>query len=151
MPTRLLHCRRVTYTHVSDVLAATARDVSDNESADLLALHGIAERRRALRVAHGALTVSLPAPHVSVKLNGTIEVSRQQAPSRAHILVEECMVLAGEVCASMALKHDVAMPFRTQLPPPNETAALFASRMRAAVATDSYATISRLVALLPRV
>jgi hypothetical protein len=92
-------------------------------------LEGVARARRARRLAAGALALSLPKPNPRVDLapapaeRARIAVASSVggAGARSAALVEEMMILAGEVCAELAVARALPLAFRAQLLPADRT------------------------------
>lgn len=121
-PTRLPNVQRITYRAVDDVLADRASPLTDGLSRrcanDLRLLDEMAQLRADYR-RHtlGALMIQFPRPEVKVDSNFGIHIKTERVRSAASILVEEMMVLAGEVAARAVTSSGVAAPFRTQKAP----------------------------------
>lgn len=80
---------------------------------ELLAL---AERRRAARVANGAVEIELPEVKVKVREDGQVLI-KPLPPLLSRDLVREAMLMVGEAIARLAIEHELPMPFTSQDPP----------------------------------
>jgi len=83
----------------------------------LAQLYEIAKSRRRWRENNNATIIDFPSPDITIKGNGDyVHVSPLESTrySPARLMVEELMILVGDVCASFAIKHGVPIPFRTQ-------------------------------------
>lgn len=101
-------------------------DLAPPEEADLAQIHRLLQRRRAWRVSQGALLLDLPEGRVrSREGEPVLEITE---PSPARLMVAEAMILAGAVTARFGCEHQLALPYRSQmpaeLPPAAELAAL---------------------------
>ena len=100
---------RLSYEDADDLIELAPPE--DRDLADLEALLG---RRRACRVRNGALLMDLPEGRIRCRDGEvTVEISE---PGRSRQMVAEAMILAGAVVARYAEVHDLALPFRSQLP-----------------------------------
>lgn len=78
----------------------------------LLAACRVYEARRR---GQGAVNIELPEVSVRVR-NGDVTI-RRLPPLRSRNLVENAMIMAGEVAAAFAQAHGIAVPYATQEPP----------------------------------
>ena len=89
-------------------------ELAPPQEADLLQLHQLMELRRHWREGRGAQLMD--------QLEGRIRVIDRIAeleitePGPSRNLVAEAMILAGAVVAELGQRHDLAMPYRSQLP-----------------------------------
>ena len=84
-------------------------------------LQRIALAFEARRCAAGAAKIDLPEVQVRVR-DGEIAINPvHNLPAR--VVVENCMILAGEAVARYALEHDIPLPYATQDAPDNPPAA----------------------------
>ncbi|HUW41754.1 MAG TPA: ribonuclease catalytic domain-containing protein [Rectinemataceae bacterium] len=104
--------RRVSYGEADELMAGGA--------ADLQALAGIAEVRRARRLAHGAVEIDIPEVRVHVERFGPEAGSIRVDPvprDRSSAMVREMMLLAGEAAARWAFERGLPFPFYSQESP----------------------------------
>ncbi|MEB3173227.1 MAG: RNB domain-containing ribonuclease [Cyanobacteriota bacterium] len=118
---------RLSYSDADELI-----DLAPPEEPDLAELDQLLERRRRWRVRQGALLLDLPEGRIRNRDGKPVlEVSE---PSPARLLVAEAMILAGAVAAHFACEHQLALPFRSQLPadlpPARELEALPAGAVR---------------------
>ncbi|KAJ1630245.1 hypothetical protein T492DRAFT_1004274 [Pavlovales sp. CCMP2436] len=87
----------------------------------LALLERVARARKARRMAAGAVSPTLPRPNPRVD-PVTLEVRLKSSDDqmRSGSLIEEMMVLAGEVCAELAATHELPVAFRAQQLPTDE-------------------------------
>lgn len=107
--------RRLSYTEADELLRSTATDPC---TAALQRLFQLAQSRKALRIAQGAVIID--SEEVKVKVNGgevTVTVLANDSPSRT--LVGECMILANEMAARYCREHKLPALYIAQ-PPPDE-------------------------------
>ncbi len=101
-------------------------DLAPPEDPDLADLERLLQRRRAWRVAQGALLLDLPEGRVFCR-QGLPELEISE-PGAARVMVAEAMILAGAVIAHFGIEQGLALPYRSQLPaalpPASELAAL---------------------------
>ena len=107
-------------------------ELAPPEDPDLAELDALLSLRRDYRVRNGALLMDLPEGRIRCRdAQPSLEISE---PGRSRQMVAEAMILAGAVVARFAELHDLALPFRSQLPaelPPNsELEALPAGAVR---------------------
>ena len=107
-------------------------ELAPPEDPDLAELDTLLSLRRDYRVSNGALLMDLPEGRIRCRdAQPSLEISE---PGRSRQMVAEAMILAGAVVARFAELHDLALPFRSQLPaelPPNsELEALPAGAVR---------------------
>jgi exoribonuclease-2 len=94
---------------------------------DLLLLHEWMQRRRAWRVARGALILDQPEGRVICRASeqSGLEIIE---PGPARTLVAEAMIMAGAALADLGRRQGLALPYRSQpactLPTPEELGAL---------------------------
>jgi exoribonuclease II len=84
------------------------------EEPDLAELHGLLQRRRQWRVARGALL--LDQPEGRIRDTGGEAVLEISDPGPGRLMVAEAMILAGAVVADLGRQHELAFPYRSQLP-----------------------------------
>ena len=89
-------------------------DFAPPEDADLAELHRLLERRRCWRIAQGALLMDLPEGRIRCR-EGELSVQITE-PGASRMMVAEAMILAGAVAARFGIDHDLALPYRSQLP-----------------------------------
>lgn len=101
-------------------------DLAPPEDPDLADLDRLLERRRRWRLAQGALQMDLPEGRIRNRQGQPVLEISEPSPSRQ--LVAEAMILAGTLAACFGVEHDLALPYRSQLPaelpPAQELAAL---------------------------
>ncbi len=113
----LVNITRVNYYHVEQVLNGPA--ASDVQSRDLFELYHVAQLRRQYRNNIGARLINLPDPDVKVARDGDraeIKLLPNTTP-KSRVLVEELMVLAGELAAKLAIERRLPVPLRVQVKP----------------------------------
>jgi exoribonuclease-2 len=87
-----------------------------SQSTALHLLASLAEKRKSKRIRDGAIPGSIPNVDVSVAAEGAeIKLSKLDSDSVTRGLVQEFMILVGEVTADFASRHSIALPFRSQL------------------------------------
>jgi exoribonuclease-2 len=86
----------------------------------LRAIHAIALRLEAARVAAGAHVIRAPEVDLRVGMDGSIDIKRMEADDPGRVLVSEMMVLAGRIAAQFCLQQGVPCIYRRQ--PPAEEA-----------------------------
>jgi exoribonuclease II len=89
-------------------------DLAPPEDPDLAELDQLLQRRRAWRVARGALLMDLPEGRIRCRDGEPVLDISEPSPSRA--LVAEAMILAGAVVADFGVTRALPLPFRSQLP-----------------------------------
>lgn len=87
----------------------------------LRALHGLALRLEAARVAAGAHVIRAPEVDLRAAADGSLTLKRMEADDPGRVLVSEMMVLAGRIAAQYCLENGVPCIYRRQ--PPAEEAA----------------------------
>ena len=101
---------RLSYSDADDLI-----DLAPPEEPDLADLDALLQRRRRWRVAQGALLMDLAEGRIRCDDQGQPQLEiTEPGPSRA--LVAEAMILAGAVAARFGQEHDLALPYRSQLP-----------------------------------
>jgi exoribonuclease-2 len=102
-------------------------ELAPPQERDLLCLHEWMQRRRAWRVARGALILDQPEGRVYCRASEQSELEIIE-PGPARTLVAEAMILAGAAIADLGRRQGLALPYRSQptctLPTPQELAAL---------------------------
>jgi exoribonuclease-2 len=118
---------RLCYDDADDLI-----DLAPPEEPDLAEIHRLLLLRRRWREARGALLLDQPEGRVRSR-DGELTIAITE-PTRSRLMVAEAMILAGSVAATQAIKHQLALPFRSQLPAPlpapQELAALPAGPVR---------------------
>ncbi len=89
-------------------------ELAPPQERQLSELQGLLERRRAWRLARGALQLDQPEGRI-VERQGCAELEVTE-PGPARQLVAEAMVLAGAVVAEHGRLHGLALPYRSQPP-----------------------------------
>ncbi len=100
---------RLTYEDADELI-----DFAPPEEADLAELHALLERRREWRVSQGALLMDLPEGRIRCRDQSLSVQITEPGPARS--MVAEAMILAGAVAAQFGRDHDLALPYRSQLP-----------------------------------
>lgn len=112
---------RLSYADADELI-----DLAPREDPDLADLDLLMQRRRRWRLARGALLMDLPEGRIRSRDGEPILEISEPGPSRQ--MVAEAMILAGAVAAQFGIEHQLALPFRSQLPadlpPPHELQAL---------------------------
>ncbi len=100
---------RLSYADADELI-----ELAPPEEPDPAALHALLQRRRRWRVAQGALLLDQPEGRIrDAGGTATLEIS-DPGPSR--LMVAEAMILAGAVVAELGRQHQLALPYRSQLP-----------------------------------
>ena len=100
---------RLTYEDADELI-----DFAPPEEADLSDLHKLLERRRRWRIDQGALQMDLPEGRIRCR-DGELSVQVTE-PGASRTMVAEAMILAGAVVARFGSSHNLALPYRSQLP-----------------------------------
>ena len=100
---------RLTYDDADELI-----DFAPPEEADLSDLHKLLERRRGWRTDQGALQMELPEGRIRCR-DGDLSVQITE-PGASRMMVAEAMILAGAVAARFGSTHNLALPYRSQLP-----------------------------------
>ena len=100
---------RLTYEDADELI-----DFAPPEEADLSDLHQLLERRRRWRTDQGALQMDLPEGRIRCR-DGELSVQVTE-PGASRTMVAEAMILAGAVTARFGATHNLALPYRSQLP-----------------------------------
>jgi exoribonuclease II len=100
---------RLSYSDADDLI-----DLAPPEEPDLADLDQLLDRRRQWRLRQGALLMDLPEGRIRSRDGEPVLEVSEPSPSRA--MVAEAMILAGAIAARFAVEHNLAMPFRSQLP-----------------------------------
>ncbi|KZR88032.1 Exoribonuclease 2 [Synechococcus sp. MIT S9509] len=100
---------RLTYDDADELI-----DFAPPEEADLADLHKLLERRRRWRTNQGALQMDLPEGRIRCR-DGELSVQVTE-PGASRTMVAEAMILAGAVAARFGSTHNLALPYRSQLP-----------------------------------
>ena len=100
---------RLTYDDADELI-----DLAPPEETDLAELHELLERRRRWRTDRGALQMELPEGRIRCR-DGELSVQVTE-PSPSRTMVAEAMILAGAVAARFGSTHNLALPYRSQLP-----------------------------------
>ena len=100
---------RLSYSDADDLI-----DLAPPEEPDLADLDQLLNRRRQWRVGRGALLMDLPEGRIRSKGGEPVLEVSEPSPSRA--MVAEAMILAGAIAARFAVEHNLALPFRSQMP-----------------------------------
>lgn len=116
-PSLIQNIKRTTFDHVEAVLN------SDQMAEPVLhRLYELALKRSAWRVKMGAFNTHLPKGDVELdsELNISLKFSCNTF-SRAQLLVQEMMILTGQLAAAYATTFDIPVPYRSQEPPEVES------------------------------
>jgi exoribonuclease-2 len=100
---------RLSYSDADDLI-----DLAPPEEPDLADLDQLLNRRRQWRIGKGALLMDLPEGRIRSRDGQPVLEVSEPSPSRA--MVAEAMILAGAIAARFAVEHNLALPFRSQLP-----------------------------------
>lgn len=111
---------RLSYADADELI-----ELSPPQERDLLMLHTLLLRRRAWRVARGALL--LDQPEGRVRCRGEAAEIEVIEPGPSRLLVAEAMILAGAAVAAHGQRSGLPLPFRSQLPAPLPSAAELAA------------------------
>jgi exoribonuclease-2 len=100
---------RLSYADADELI-----ELAPPEEPDPAALHALLLRRRQWRVARGALLLDQPEGRIrDAEGLAVLEISD---PGPARLMVAEAMILAGAVVAELGREHQLALPYRSQLP-----------------------------------
>jgi hypothetical protein len=119
-PSFLNKLKRVTYDQVERLLAT---EPVDSESVALHQIWNAAQLRRSYRQSIGARLINLPQVGVRVSDPSHPEESpisldvSQQAQVKSRRLVEEFMVVTGEIAGNFSAAERIPVPYRVQRPP----------------------------------
>ncbi|QVL51592.1 MAG: RNB domain-containing ribonuclease [Cyanobium sp. M30B3] len=118
---------RLSYADADELI-----ELAPPEEPDPAALHALLLRRRQWRLARGALLLDQPEGRIREAAGEPrLEISD---PGAARSMVAEAMILAGAVVAELGREHQLALPYRSQLPaalpPASELDALPAGPVR---------------------
>ncbi|MFM7086134.1 MAG: ribonuclease catalytic domain-containing protein [Cyanobium sp.] len=100
---------RLSYSDADELL-----ELAPPQESDLVEMDQLLQRRRRWRVARGALLMDLPEGRIRSRQGEPVLEITEPCPSRH--LVAEAMILAGAVAARYGASHELALPFRSQLP-----------------------------------
>ena len=100
---------RLSYSDADDLI-----DLAPPEEPDLAELDQLLDRRRQWRVRQGALLMDQPEGRIRSREGEPVLEVSEPSPSRA--MVAEAMILAGAIAARFGVEHNLALPFRSQLP-----------------------------------
>ena len=115
--------RAVPYDSVDRLLASDTAQLSSQreqqDGATMQRLWTLAQRRRELRIKNGAVILHIPKPAASVSTeSASVRITTDASYARpSRIMVEEMMLLAGEVASRFAHDSRIAIPFRVQEQP----------------------------------
>lgn len=117
-PSKIAPPLRLTYEQVEHILSRPPQN-EDDEILHLL--HGKAALRQKWReVEGGAICVTTPIPDIKVQnahdVNPDIEMKVIETDTSSWTLVSEMMVTACSLCADIAAKENIPIPFRGQEP-----------------------------------
>ncbi|NVM23938.1 MAG: RNB domain-containing ribonuclease [Desulfobacterales bacterium] len=87
------------------------------EDPELAAIHELAQKLRKIRLASGAMQLTLPEMNVWIDSRKEISVSQINRESPSRIMVSECMILANWLAARFFRDHGQPTVYRSQLPP----------------------------------
>ena len=100
---------RLSYADADELI-----ELAPPQEPDPAALHALLQRRRQWRVARGALLLDQPEGRIRDAAGlAKLEISE---PGPARLMVAEAMILAGAVVAELGREHQLALPYRSQLP-----------------------------------
>lgn len=122
-PSILTNVHRTDYESVDELLSAhydlanSPSRFSSEQSEALIKLSKWAAIRRKFRLTKGANMIHLPQPEIYVENGRIVEFKIANLFSRSRSLVEEMMVLGGEIAATYASTHSIPVPFRNQHKP----------------------------------
>lgn len=100
---------RLSYADADELI-----ELAPPEEPDPAALHALLLRRRRWRLARGALL--LDQPEGRIREAGGEPRLEITDPGAARLMVAEAMILAGAVVAELGREHQLALPYRSQLP-----------------------------------
>eukprot|EP00803_Ostreobium_quekettii_P002580 evm.model.scf_1029.2 EVM.evm.TU.scf_1029.2 scf_1029:28929-33595(+) len=119
-PSKVRVSRRLSFEE-ADSIVEGSKPIEDGCGQDLVALHDLAKTRKQWRNAQGAISVDLPDYDLYVEddsvqdPNVSIVPRDKLSPSR--FMVEEMMILAGEMAARTGATSGVPLPYRSQAKP----------------------------------
>jgi exoribonuclease-2 len=122
----LIFSLQVSYRGADEVLAGSTTHGAPAEVVKALqTLNRYAVTRRKYRESRGATIVQLPEPVLRIQNGGKVSLVLDNKESASRSLVEEMMILGGQVAAEYAKKHQIPMPYRVQeaSEPQNSTSA----------------------------
>lgn len=108
---------KISYKQADDVLRKRSPDgisVSAEQEKMLFALSEVSKSRRSFRESRGAIIMDVPEAQVVVR-GRQIQVFKSEArSSSSRSLIEELMILAGQIAAEHCKEHMIPVPFRVQ-------------------------------------
>jgi len=124
LPSIIRNVRKTTFEEVEKVLD-NSNDQSHHfttyQQTSLLELKRWANRRKNFRLKNGATVFNIPNAEFIITDGGrNVDISVKSFPN-AQDLVQEMMILGGEIAASYSIQHDLPIPFRIQKAPNIET------------------------------
>ncbi len=100
---------RLSYADADELI-----ELTPPEEPDPAAMHALLLRRRQWRMARGALLLDQAEGRIrDAEGTAVLEISD---PGPARLMVAEAMILAGAVVAELGKEHQLALPYRSQLP-----------------------------------
>jgi ribonuclease R len=124
---------RLTYTRVAEYLEGNPRALDGWNpaiGAVLERLDHLASILRQQRLEAGSLDFDLPEADIVLDTEGKIDAIVRAEHTRAHMLIEECMLLANRTVAAHLARLDVPALFRVHEPPSPEKLAPFGAFVR---------------------
>jgi ribonuclease R len=124
---------RLTYTRVAEYLEGNPRTLDGCNpaiGAVLERLDHLASILRQQRLEAGSLDFDLPEADIVLDIEGKINAIVRAERTRAHMLIEECMLLANRTVAAHLARLSVPALFRVHEPPSPEKLAQFSAFVR---------------------
>ncbi len=106
---------RATYTKVNELLASPSKLPDEKYASvaeDILLMGELAEILRTSRFKKGSIDFNLPEVEIIFDEKGKVKDLQQVERNKAHILIEEFMLLANEVVAEYLSKKDIPLLYR---------------------------------------
>jgi len=124
---------RLTYTRVAEYLDGNGRALDGwNPAIGAVLEHmdALASVLRQQRLASGSLDFDLPEADIVLDSAGKIDAIVRAERTRAHMLIEECMLLANRTVAAHLARLGVPVLYRVHEPPEPEKLAPFSALVR---------------------
>lgn len=145
-PSVVHNVAKISYKSADEVLEKTAKNAGVHLSPEhervLSSLREWARKRRAFREGRGAIILDVPEPYVSVRGKKIVVSKGEVRSSLSRWLVEELMILAGQVAAEYAKEHQIPIPYRVQQPPNKSMAS---STKQKSLSSSEYAGLVNLL------
>ncbi len=116
-PSRVQNVCKISYNSADSILAnkpVPGIQISPQHEAALRGLNKYAHQREAMRQSRGAAVFQLPEPEVHVRGKNVSFYKADRSLSASRSLVEECMILGGQIAAEFARENSIPIPYRVQ-------------------------------------